>query len=357
MEAKEIINIMSDEDIINILDILGSAHPKKVSDGLLFQTVCHNEEGMGKFKLHYHSKSKTFYCYTQCGNIGNIFNLVKEVRGCNFKEAYIFVCEILGINSNYNALVYGFKEEATDNSFIKKFMPKPKEENIERLKIRDKGVLKEFWELYHKSWINDHISAETMKKFNIKYDILNNSIIIPHYNKNNQLIGIRARNLSIELIEEGKKYIPIFYNNELYNYPTGLNLFGLNITKHAIKKHKKVIIGESEKFVMQHVTFYGKDSVAVALGGSALSEYQIELLKELGVETVVLALDKEFQTETEAREYAEKIKRSFINKLYPYFGVEIIWDNRGLLCLKDAPTDKGIEIYEELYKNRLIYQG
>lgn len=355
MEAKEILNIISEEDIINIMSLLGSGY-KEVNDGLLFKTVCHNGEGNGKHKLHYHSKSKTFYCYTQCGNIGNIFNLIKEVRGCNFKEAYNFVCESLGINSSYGTLVYGFREEATDNSFIQKFTPKPAEEK-EKLKIRDKGVLKEFWRLYHQSWIDDYISKETMEKFNIQYDVLENAIIIPHFDKNNKLIGIRARNLNQELIDEGRKYMPIFHNGELYNYPTGLNLFGLNITKRAIKKHKKVIIGESEKFVMQHYSFYGKDSVAVALGGSALSEYQVELLKELGVERVILALDKEFSSEEEAKIYAQKIKHSFISKLYPFFTVEIIWDNKNVLGLKDAPTDAGKEVFEELYRDRMIYEG
>ena len=356
MDAKEILNIITDEDIINIMDSIGSKTFKKVNDGFLFQTICHNGEGFGKLKLHYHSETKTFFCYTNCGNIGNIYNLIMEVKQCGFKEAYNLVCEILGINNTYEVLRYGFKEELTDNSFIEKFKPKPKEK-VEVLKIRDKNVLKCFWNIYHKSWIEENIAPWVMELFNIKFDLINNAIIIPHYDINNNLIGIRARNLNKEDIEEGRKYTPIFHNGELFNYPTGLNLFGINVTKEAIKKYKTVIVGESEKFVMQHLSIYKENSVAVGLNGSSLSEYQVEILKELGVENIILALDKEFTNKEEANLYALKIKKSIVSKLYPYFRVEIIWDNENLINHKDSPMDKGREIFEKLYNNRIIYKG
>lgn len=346
MRAKDIIDRMSDDDVIEILLDLGSRYPKSVNDDLLFQTVCHCGR---KHKLHYHKDNKSFYCYSNCGSISNIFNLVMKVKDCSFDESYKYICNKLNITFSILDR-HGFQEE-NDNSFIDKF--KIQKEHLEPPKIRDESVLNQFRDLYHHTWIKDHISVEVMKMFNIKFDILNNAIIIPHYNINGELIGIRARYLNDYMIESGKKYMPITINDVLYNYPTSMNLYGLNINKDNIKKYKHVIIGEAEKFVMQHRSIY-EDSTAVALNGSALSQYQIDLLLELGVETVVLGLDKEFETDEEEEKYKMKINKSFVMKLIQYFRVEIIWDRHNYIGLKDSPLDKGPTIYKKLYNERII---
>lgn len=350
MTSKEVIEYMTEYDVIDILIDLGSEEPSLTRDGLLFNTICHNGPGEGKKKLHYHIESKTFYCYTECHNIGNIYKLVMKVKECSYVEAYEHVCSMLGIPTS--SLKYGFTEQKCDNSFISKF--DKKEEVIELPEVKDEKVLNKFWKnLFHESWIKDHISIETMKKFGIRYDIYGYRIIIPHYNENNQLIGIRCRNLDKKKVEDGKKYMPIIEDGIMYNYLTSLNLYGFNINKHNIRKYKKVIIGEAEKFVMQHSTFY-ENSVSVALCGSSIHKFQIEMLIKNGVEEVILALDKEYSTKEEEEEYKEKIQRGFVSKLCQYFIVSIIWDTENLLDLKMSPTDRGKEVFEKLYQKRII---
>lgn len=350
MNTSQVIEQISDYDIVDILVDLGSDEPSFVRDGMLFNTICHNEAGYGKKKLHYHSETKTFFCYTECHNIGNIFKLVMKVRECSFREAYEYVC--LKLNISTTSLKYGFSHEKSDNSFIRKFNKKSiKKDAIE---IRDDKVLNKFWSnLFHKSWIDDNISVEVMKIFGIRYDIYENRIIIPHFDENNNLIGIRCRYLDAKKVEEGKKYMPITVENVLYNYPTSLSLYGLNFNKNNIKKYKKVIIGESEKFVMQHRTYY-EDSVAVAISGSFISQEQIEILKKYEVDEIIIALDKEFENEEEEKTYMEKVQYKFVNPLCKYFTISIIWDTENDLDLKDAPTDKGKQIFEKLYKNRFL---
>ena len=350
MSAKDILQKITDEDIIDILIDLGSRPPKMTGNCYIFTTVCHHHNGGGtKYKLYYYINTKSFFCYSECGHMSNIFNVVMNAKQCDFKEAYRYVCSFLNIETNI--LRYGFEEDKVDNSFIDLF--KIEKEKAENIIIRDKSVLNRFRELYHHSWIKDHISTDVMKLFDIRFDVLNNAIIIPHYNINNELIGIRARNLSDEKIELGMKYIPITIDGVLYNYPTSVNLYGLNINKENIKKYKRVTIGESEKFVMQHRSYY-EDSTAVALSGSFISEYQMKMLLDLGVETVAIALDKEFENEEQEKEYANKVNRNFVLKLMQYFQVEIIWDREDLIGYKSSPTDEGKEIYERLYLNRLI---
>lgn len=351
MTSEEILSQITDENIVDILEDLGSDYPFTVNDGLLFNTVCHNHDKTGKKKLHYRYESKTFYCYTECHSIGNIFQLVMKTKECSYAKAREYVCSKVGID--VTVLKYGFTEAKVDNSFIKKF--KQTNEEIVLPEVRDEKVLDYFWSnLFHESWIKDFITIETMKKFNIRYDITGNRIIIPHYNKDNQLIGIRCRNFDQEKVDDGKKYMPIVVGDVVYKYLTSLNLYGLNFTKHAIRKYRKILIGESEKFVMQHVSYYGDESIAVAISGSALSEYQIKLMRELDVQEVIIALDKEFTNENEAAEYRAKIQDKFINPLIVYFTVSVIWDKNNDLELKMAPTDKGKETFDKLFKERII---
>lgn len=346
MTPKEVIEMLTDEDVINIFSDLTEKHPRRHSKGLVFLTdICH---GGDSFKLWYYSESKTFHCFSECNHNYSVYDLVKKALKCDFSQAFNYVCTKLGIAvSNFAT---GFAERKVDNSFINKFKKTEEKVNVE---IRDKSVLNHFYNIYHRSWIDDHISIESMYKFGIKFDIEKYRIIIPHYNIDGDLIGVRCRNLIQELVDEGKKYMPIVVNNVLYNYPTSMNLYGANFNKENIKKYKKIIIFESEKAVMQHSSFYN-NSIAVAISGSSLHSYQIDMMKKLGVEEVVLGLDKEFTNEEEEQQYKEKINNIFVHKLAPYFNISIIWDTENKLGHKMSPTDLGKDIFEELYKSRIM---
>ena len=84
-----------------------------------------------------------------------------------------------------------------------------------------------------------------MKQYNIKYSIEQNKIIIPHYDINNNLIGIRGRALNEEDLSIGK-YMPVQIEGTIYSHPLMYNLYGLNIVKDNIKKYKMAIVAESE---------------------------------------------------------------------------------------------------------------
>lgn len=342
IDAKLIKDNINDDIIINILKSLGSNDPLIISNGYLFTTVCHNSID-GKHKLHYHKDTQMFYCYTNCGHIGDIFNLVQHTLNCTFSEAFKYVRDfVLITSSKYNLKV--------DYNFIHRF-----NETFTKYdyKIFDDNILKLYYNnIFHESWINDYISIETMIKHNIRFDIENYRIIIPIYNDENNLCGIKVRNLNDTDIVNGK-YGLLTKDGITYNYKTSSILYGLNFHKKYIKKYRTVIIGESEKFVMQHGTFYD-DSVAVALSGSYISMMQINLLLKYNVLNVVLALDKEFENKNQELEYAQKIQKNIINKLKPYFNISIIWDSYNLLDYKMSPTDKSKEIFEKLYNQRII---
>lgn len=356
MQLSTIINSLQQEDIINLMEELGSSYTRLNSGQLAFETICHNEPGEShKHKLVYYHESKSFYCFTECSCSYGIIELIMKVKKIEKGKAIAEFYRIMNISMGF-VLQEGFETPHSDNSFIKKF--RKKKEEHEALIERDETILQQFYPFYPKSWIeNDFISIEACRRFKIKFDVYENRAVIIHHDIKGRCIGVKVRHFQQKDIDAGRKYMPLTYRGELYNYPTSMNLYGMYENLKAIKKFKKIILFESEKAVMQHYSFYGEDSVAAAISGSAFSDYQLKLLIEAGVETVVIAVDKEFVEIDDEKDwkYRQKIKKMFIDKLKPYFNIELVWDFQNLLEEKMAPTDRGKEIWEKLYKKRLFF--
>jgi len=336
--------MLGENDILSLLEDLG-AQPLLQGKNIVCKTICH---GGHKHKLIYFSDSKTFRCFTdKCGNM-SIFDLVSNAMNLDFRSSFKYVCMKFGISyqGDYS------ESDRIEMSFFQKFKSTYEKPEI---KILDEKILNTYDHLYHESWIKDGISAESMKKFGIMYSILDHQIIIPHRNEKGELIGVRGRNLNKQLVDEGKKYMPVYWKKEILKHPTGAALYGLNLTKDDIKKYKTVILFESEKSVLQLDTMFPKMSIGVCLSGSSITSYQLDLLKELDIEEVVIALDKEYEeigTEEE-KFYAEKITSVFVNKLSPYYRTSVIWDVEGLLNYKSSPTDHGKEVFKRLFETRI----
>lgn len=114
------------------------------------------------------------------------------------------------------------------------------------------------------------------------------------------------------------------------------------------------IIAEAEKSVLLDDGFYGDLSNTVACCGSNINKYQIALLTRLGVNEIVIALDKEYTDSysTKGREYKKKIE-GICDKYKSLASFSYIWDYDNLLEEKDAPFDKGKETFEYLFRNRV----
>ena len=129
-----------------------------------------------------------------------------------------------------------------------------------------------FVKTYPQEWLSDGITEQAMDKFNISYSISQNKIIIPHYDIDGRLVGIRGRALNDWEIENVGKYTPIKIEQTWYKHPLSMNLYGLNITKDNIRAHSICFLFESEKAVMQMEGFqYPNCSAAVC--GSNFNKY------------------------------------------------------------------------------------
>lgn len=203
-------------------------------------------------------------------------------------------------------------------------------------------------------WESEGISQEVMKVRGICYNPASQGIVIPHYNENNELIGIRERTL-IKENEINGKYKPAIINRQMYNHPLGFNLYNLNNSQNNIRDIKKAIIFEGEKSCLLYASYFGLDNdISVAVCGSSLGNYQMNLLTSLNIEEVIIAFDKQFQEigDSEWTRWTKKLNE--INKKYgKIVQISFIFDKWGLLDYKDSPIDKGKEIFLNLFKKRI----
>ena len=351
MGVKDVINSLTIDDVAQFLESLGVQVIKSESY-LICPTICHNPlEEAETMKLYWYQNYKVFHCYTECNESMSIFELYMKYMSINYhditeEEAVDYIkrfCKRLSLAERHHK-----SNILTD---MEKYQY---EETLIELPEYSSSVLDCFSNFHHPIWLREGISEEAMEKFGIKFQIRENRIVIPHYDINGRLVGIRQRSLEEKDIEGGK-YRPLSVGGEVYNHELHYNLYGIHEHKEAIQKFGRAILVEGEKSVLLDETYFGKNSVAVAVCGSQINKYQINLLtKELGVNEIILALDKEYINlkDPKAKTYRKKLieigQKYKNNASFSY-----IFDEKDLLDLKDSPYDKGKETFEKLYKLRI----
>lgn len=342
-ELKELINNLSNEQVIGIMNELGANRYNETATSIIFPTICHNhDEDDASMKLYYYPKTHTFHCYTDCGCTFNIIEMMKKRYELLDIEYSFYKDIVLKIGGG----AYVKKKETFYQPYESIYEKENHNIQIDLTPL-NKGLLNVFTFYPTPEWLGDGISEESMKRYNILYSIGMNKIIIPHYDINDNLIGIRGRTLNEDELPYGK-YLPIKIGGKMYNHPLGYNLYGLNVVKNNIRRYKTAIIAESEKSCLQYDTMFGADrNIVVAACGSSFHKYQLDLLIECGAERVLIAFDKEGETWKEQEKYFEKLK-SLCEKYKNYCSMGFIYDNGGLLKLKQSPFDCGPEVAAKL---------
>lgn len=367
ISAEDLLAIISVDDIVKILIDMGSARPKKDPAGnLYFTTICH---GGDTHKLHFFTESKFFMCYTNCGSM-SLFDVLMNVNGWSFWETLVFLAKYKGVKVHQrkvglNKKIYNIDDEL---DFLNKHLYIPSKNKIQ-LPVYDNRILSIFDNYCPNTWIQEDIKEDILQYFNIKFYFNQLKAVIPHYDINGNLIGIKSRNFLQHEIELGRKYMPITVQGLTYKYPVGFNLYGLYQNQKAIRKSKAAIIFESEKSVFKYGSYYGQENnVSVAVQGMNVSLYQRDLLLDQEIEDIVIAFDKQYMIEyideehkdtPEYKEYTMYLKKLlkvvglFVNYCNVY--LMLCWDER--LEYKDSPIDKGKETFEELYQERYLIEN
>lgn len=364
---------LTEEQIIELLTEFG-AEPNKQNDNIIVcRTICHNPSGEGSYKLYFYFNSRLFHCYTGCAEPSfDIFELTRKVMSREHPKAREDSEWNLPEAIDYIARKFGYSPNAIKNendlSTAEDFKILEKYDRIKDININTQEVeLKEYDGTFLKylphpniqPWINEGITQEVMNQAGICYDPKNQGIVIPHYDINNRLIGIRERTLIQEQAETYGKYMPAKIGRKMYNHPLSFNLYNLNHSKDNIAQMKKAFIFEGEKSCLKYRSYFGEENdLAVAICGSSFINYQAWLLIQLGVEEIIIALDKQFK-EPGDKEFQKLVKNlKNIHKRYgKYVTISFMFDKTGLLDYKSSPIDHGPDIFCKLFKERInIYE-
>ena len=358
----EIKKAITPDRVFSLLQSLDARPRFYKSNIIVARTICHNGDS---HKLYYYTDSQNFHCYTNCGSL-DIIELIRKVQNYDFIQAVAFLIDFF----NLHYLLENPIEEETNKNAIQKleekyfakrkgFLNQKKEFSIQKkvqLPIYDDSILNNFSYPRILSWEREGISRDIMIRSHIGYYPGGGQITIPHYDENNNLIGIRGRYLGKEEAAMFGKYRPIYVNGESYSHPLGFNLYNLNFSKDNIKKISKAIVFEGEKSCLAYASFFGQDSdISVATCGSALSDYQINLLIEAGAKEIVIAFDRQFQEigDKEFHKLTEMLIQ--LNKKYKkIITISFIFDKEKITDYKDAPVDKGADVFIQLFKERII---
>lgn len=354
ISVQDIINSITLEDVKTFLESLGVDQIAVYEEKgyIVCPTICHNPiDEAESMKLYWYQNNKIFRCYTECNEAMSIFTLYQKFMRINyhsvsFEEAIDYVKKCL-----HNIIISGAKKYKPIIDFEKyKF-----DSAVPTLTEYPKEMLSYFIPYHHPSWLRDGIQPDVMDKFNIGFLLAQNKITIPHFDINGRLVGIRARSLDAEEIEQFGKYRPVQIGNTLYSHPLHFNLYGIYEHKLAIQKRRSAIIVEGEKSVLLDDGYYNKISNTVACCGSNINKFQINLLSNmLGVNEITIAFDKEYKDWRSDEAYNYRLKIENICKKYSSQAVfYYIWDMDNLLDYKDSPFDKGKEVFEELYRHRI----
>lgn len=356
MNFQELREQLSDEMIKEIL-MQFNVEPVAEDEGsITFPTCCHNLEG-GSPKLIYYKNTKLFHCYTECAASFDIFTLLQKMYRLRGQEITlrqaVSICDLDATDIKPEDRGYNCAEDikymqGLNNLYI------PDVDNLD-FKVYDKSILKKFSFNYIglMPWIEEGIGIDVLQRFNIRYDDYRQAIVIPNFDYEGQLIGIRERHFKPEEILKGK-YRPLWDNGILYNHPTGRTFYGIYENHKNIERKHIVIIFEGEKSVLLYNTIYGNENgIALATLGQNITKDHIQYLLKMKVRNIILAYDSDYEDYKQLHE----VEKKYLEKariLSPYFNVSILMDYDFDLPYKSSPIDGGKDTFEKILKDRRI---
>ena len=266
----------------------------------------------------------------------DLFSYIMETRGVTFKDVISAVNTELGI-TDYTVYFGNQKKQAFGGYYSKI----KKSEAVSFPKLLDNAVLEAYPRVGNLTFLTDNISLSAQKYFDIRYDILNDGIVIPILDQFGSLIGVKER-VNHVISEDGQKY---WY---LYPCRMSLTLYGFAQNYNYLCRNK-VLIFEAEKSVMQCYS-YGIHN-AVALGSGTLSRNQIKMLYEIQPTEIIFLHDVGYGKENIVKniDNYRKLTR-FSDARLGYWD----WSKSGY-TEKYSPSDLGKNELKRILDEEIIY--
>lgn len=267
---------------------------------------------------------------------GSCITFIKYYNNCSSAEAVKTLSDYLGIDGSKT---FSLRQKLSATTVCRKFSLQPNVKKESNVKPLPSDYMNRYINNPNKLelWRSEGISDEAMNHFCVRYDDFSNCIVYPIKDIDGNIVNVGGRTLEPDFKERGiRKYT--------YFKPWGGQMsliYGLFENMEAIRKKGEVILFEGVKSVML-ARGYGHDNCGAILT-SHLNPGQMRILVKLGV-NVVFALDKDVRIKDDHN----------IVKLKRFVRVEYLYDAHDLLSEKDSPVDKGNDVFEKLYNERLV---
>ena len=298
--------------------------------------TCGNKTGDNKSAIVvYINENLTVVNYTRSmtnnKRTTDIFDLICYNEDCSFPEALKFCCNLFGLD------YYQEPEDIPESLQILKMLQQmATEEGMNDdapLKPINEKILSYYFPYGNKLWEDDGISLSTQRLFEVAFDPMTNSIVIPIRDEQGSLVGIKARRMEYDLDSGLSKYFflePCSKSRVLYGLFQNIKLIQLTGV---------VWVGESEKFVQQ---LYDMGYYGVSTGGTKISKAQVEMLTRLNAK-IVFCYDEDVD-----EEQLKGISDMFLDGIPVY----AIIDKEHILENKESPSDNPKK-FQYLIKNNI----
>ena len=292
-----------------------------------------NEEKTPSFSVR--PAPPRFYDFSS-GIGGNVFTFVKHYHRCTSREAVEILKSFAGIDGE----IAGVRDRMQATSDCKRFKRPKATQKPSKATVLPENIMEQYEKRPEKLavWEAEGISPASLERFQVFYDSFSDRLVYPIRDPAGKIVNIGGRTLD-----------PLFKEKKLrkytYFYPWGSlqTLYGLFENRKFIEEQHEIILFEGCKSVLLADTWGIRNCAAILT--SHLNPSQMKLLARLGCRAV-FALDKDVNVR----------KDHNIEKLRHYINVEYIYDAGDLLDEKDAPVDKGKEVFHSLYDSRFRYR-
>lgn len=328
MDVEEIL------DKIDIVDFVSQYVELEERGGEFWGLSPFQDENTPSFSIR--REAGKFYDFSS-GLGGSLITFVKHYNQCSTKEAVEILKKYIGCDGETVAP----RKKLAATAVCKKFKSTKQHKKTSSAKIYPNDCMEKYEKKDDKLavWEAEGISRKSLDKFQVHYDSFSNRLVYPIRDIKGQIVNIGGRTLDPDFkIKKLRKY----------TYFQGWGgemdvIYGLFENMESILEKREVILFEGCKSVLM-ADSWGIHNTG-ALLTSHLNPNQMKILAKLGVR-VVFALDKDVKVRDDHN--IERLKR--------YVSVEYFWDREDLLDEKDAPVDKGLEVFKKLYEQRLHYR-
>lgn len=264
---------------------------------------------------------------------GSLMCFIKNYFHCGGREAV----EIMKQYANVSGDVIPARRKMAATAVCKKYQQPKRKESDHKTRILPPDYMERFEKRADKLavWENEGISKSSLDKFQVYYDSFSDRIVFPITDIDGNILNVGGRTLDPLWKEKKQRKYSYFFK-----WGGGMDvIYGLSNNLQAIKDSKEIILFEGCKSVLLADTWGIENTGAILT--SHLSQLQAKILAGLGCR-VVFALDKEIDIKADRN----------IGILKRYVSVEYLLDADNLLDPKDAPVDKGEDVFRQLYNSK-----